>query len=174
MKKILTTLALAAVIIFAGCTDLDDVYRRLDNQKEELANIKALANAVTNKLSVVSYKELPDKSGYELTMSDGSKIILKHGNKGSKGDRGNQGDQGDQGNPGSDANVNLTITETADGIIIEYNGESYILPKLPMMTFTTAAAAGKKITLEIDAAEADRPTSGLTLTTTGQGMTARR
>ncbi len=167
MKKILTTLALAAVIIFAGCTDLDDVYRRLDKQKEELAHIKALANAVTNKLSVVSYKELPDKSGYELTMSDGSKIILKHGNKGSKGDRGNQGDQGDQGNPGSDANVNLTITETADGIIIEYNGESYILPKLPMMTFTTAAAAGKKITLEIDAAEADRPNIWIDLNNNG-------
>ena len=72
MKKILTTLALAAVIIFAGCTDLDDVYRRLDNQKEELANIKALANAVTNKLSGVSYKELSDENGYELTMSVGS------------------------------------------------------------------------------------------------------
>ena len=82
MKRIFTTLALAAVIILAGCTDLDDVYRRLDNQKEELANIKALANAVTNKLSVVSYKELPDKSGYELTMSDGSKITLKRGTKG--------------------------------------------------------------------------------------------
>jgi hypothetical protein len=82
MKRIFTTLALAAVIILAGCTDLDDVYRRLDNQKEELANIKALANAVTNKLSVVSYKELPDKSGYELTMSEGSKITLKRGTKG--------------------------------------------------------------------------------------------
>jgi len=54
----------------------------LDNQKEELANIKALANTVTNKLSVVSYKELPDKSGYELTMSEGSKITLKRGTKG--------------------------------------------------------------------------------------------
>ncbi|HHU97465.1 MAG: hypothetical protein QM237_04855 [Bacteroidota bacterium] len=82
MKRIFTTLALAAVIILAGCTDLDDVYRRLDNQKEELANIKALANTVTNKLSVVSYKELPDKSGYELTMSEGSKITLKRGTKG--------------------------------------------------------------------------------------------
>ncbi len=82
MKRFFTTPVLAAVIILAGCTDLDDVYRRLYNQKEELANIKALANAVTNKLSVVSYKELPDKSGYELTMSDGSKITLKRGTKG--------------------------------------------------------------------------------------------
>jgi hypothetical protein len=82
MKRIFTIITLLATIIFAGCTDLDDVYRRLDNQKEELANIKALANAVTNKLSVVSYKELPDGSGYELTMSEGSKITLKRGTKG--------------------------------------------------------------------------------------------
>ena len=144
------------VIILAGCTDLDDVYRRLDNQKEELANIKALANAVTNKLSVVSYKELPDKSGYELTMSDGSKIILKHGNKGPEGDQGSQGEQGEPGAPGQDGDANLTITETADGIIIEYNGESYILPKFPTMTLTTAKSVEETIGLWIDAAEADR------------------
>ncbi len=30
MKTILTTLALAVMIIFAGCVDLDDIYRRLD------------------------------------------------------------------------------------------------------------------------------------------------
>ena len=167
MKRIFTIITLLATIMFAGCTDLDDIYSRLDDQKEELANIKSLANAMANKLSVVSYKELDDRSGYELTMSDGSKIILKHGNKGPEGDQGSQGEQGEPGAPGQDGDANLTITETADGIIIEYNGESYILPKLPMMTFTTAAAAGKKITLEIDAAEADRPNIWIDLNNNG-------
>ncbi|MGB4655840.1 MAG: hypothetical protein WBH98_10475, partial [Bacteroidales bacterium] len=88
MKRIFTIITLLATIMFAGCTDLDDIYSRLDDQKEELANIKSLANAMANKLSVVSYKELDDRSGYELTMSDGSKIILKHGNKGPEGDQG--------------------------------------------------------------------------------------
>jgi len=64
MKKILTTITLAALIIIAGCTDLDDIYRQLDEQKKELATVKQLINAVTNKVSVVSYKELDDKSGY--------------------------------------------------------------------------------------------------------------
>ena len=40
------------------------------------------------KVSIVSYKELIDKSGYELLMSDGSKITLKHGAKGDKGEQG--------------------------------------------------------------------------------------
>ena len=156
MKRIITIITLLATIIFAGCTDLDDIYSRLDDQKEELANIKSLANAMANKLSVVSYKELDDRSGYELTMSDGSKIILKHGNKGPEGDQGSQGEQGEPGAPGQDGDANLTITETADGIIIEYNGESYILPKFPTMTLTTAKSVEETIGLWIDAAEADR------------------
>ncbi|HHY01184.1 MAG TPA: hypothetical protein GX531_07435, partial [Methanothermobacter sp.] len=88
MKRIFTVVALAVVIILAGCTDLDDIYRQLDEQKKDLANVKQLINAATNELSVVSYKELDDKSGYELTMSDGSKIILKHGARGEPGEQG--------------------------------------------------------------------------------------
>ena len=84
MKRIFTVVALAVVIILAGCTDLDDIYRQLDEQKKDLANVKQLINATSNELSVVSYKELDDKSGYELTMSDGSKIILKHGARGER------------------------------------------------------------------------------------------
>ncbi len=156
MKQIFTIITLLATIMFAGCTDLDDIYSRLDDQKEELANIKSLANAMANKLSVVSYKELDDRSGYELTMSNGSKIILKHGNKGPEGDQGSQGEQGEPGAPGQDGDANLTITETADGIIIEYKGESYILPKFPTMTLTTAKSVEETLELWIDAVEADR------------------
>ncbi|MDI9521924.1 MAG: hypothetical protein QM237_01500 [Bacteroidota bacterium] len=168
MKQIFTIITLLAMIIFAGCTDLDDIYSRLDDQREELANIKSLANAMANKLSVVSYKELDDRSGYELTMSNGSKIILKHGNKGPEGDQGSQGEQGEPGAPGQDGDANLTITETADGIIIEYKGESYILPKFPTMTLTTAKSVEETIGLWIDAAEADRPGVWIDLNNNGE------
>ncbi len=161
MKKILTTLALAAVIIFAGCTDLDDVYRQLDEQEKELATVRTLLNAMTNKVSVVSYKELPDGSGYELTMSDGTKITLKHGAKGNQGERGVKGQQGEDG---QDASADLTITETDDTVIIVYKGVTYTISKsvplpsmtLPSMTFTTAKAPGGKLRLLIAAAEVDR------------------
>jgi len=86
MKRIFTIITLLAMIILAGCTDLDDINRQLDEQEKELATVRALLNAMTNKVSVVSYKELPDGSGYELTMSDGTKITLKHGAKGNQGD----------------------------------------------------------------------------------------
>ncbi len=156
MKRIFTTLALAAVIIFAGCTDLDDVYRQLDEQEKELATVRALLNAMTNKVSVVSYKELPDGSGYELTMSDGTKITLKHGAKGNQGERGVKGQQGEDG---QDASADLTITETDDTVIIVYKGVTYTISKsvpLPSMTFTTAKAPGGKLRLLIAAAEVDR------------------
>ncbi len=124
MKKILTTLALAAVIIFAGCTDLDDIYDKLDILKKEnkeqadrlndhearlkalenlvntvntdIENLKKVTEVLEKKISIVSYIELPDGSGYELLMSDNTKITLKHGATGAKGDKGDKGDQGDK------------------------------------------------------------------------------
>ncbi len=126
MKRIFTIITLLAMIILAGCTDLDDIYRQLDEQKKDLANVKELINATTNELSVVSYNELDDKSGYELSMSDGSKIILKHG---AQGEPGEQGKPGEPGAPGPDGDANLTITETDDAIIITYMGVTYTLPK---------------------------------------------
>jgi len=63
MKSTLTILALALMIIFSGCVDLDDIYRRLDEQERELATMRALIDAINKKISVVSYMELSDKSG---------------------------------------------------------------------------------------------------------------
>ena len=45
MKRIFTIITLLAMIILAGCTDLDDIYRQLDEQKKDLANVKQLINA---------------------------------------------------------------------------------------------------------------------------------
>ncbi|HHU25682.1 MAG TPA: hypothetical protein GXZ56_03565 [Bacteroidales bacterium] len=107
MKRIFTIIVLGAVISFAGCADLDDIYRELDDLKKrnkeqadrlndhearlkaleglvrtansEITTLKGLVNAVEKRVSVVSYKELADMSGYELIMSDGTTINLKHG-----------------------------------------------------------------------------------------------
>ena len=169
MKKFLTIITITAMVMIAGCVDLDDIYRRLDKQAKELADqgkelatMKALIDAINKKISVVSYTELADKNGYELTMSDGSKITIKHGAKGEQGQKGEQGVQGpkgDQGTPGKDGDANLTITEAGDVVIIVYKGITYNLPKkiISKMILTTAKNVGMAINLSIDAAEADRP-----------------
>jgi len=159
MKKILTILTLVAMIMVAGCVDLDDILRRLDEQERELATMKSLVDAMDKKISVQSFKELADKSGYELTMSDGSKIVLKHGAKGEKGE---------QGNPGQHGDANLTITEESGVVTIVYKGITYTLPKYVLkMTFTTAKSVGQKIGLLIDAAEADRANVWIDLNNNG-------
>ena len=154
MKKILTIITLAAMIMVAGCVDLDDILRRLDAsesklaEQRELATMKSLVDAMDKKISVQSYKELADKNGYELIMSDGSKIVLNHGAKGEKGK---------QGNPGQDGDANLSITEESGVVTIVYKGITYTLPKYVIkMTFTTAKAIGAKVELLIDAEEPDR------------------
>ena len=55
MKKILTILGLAAIMIIAGCTDLDDIYSEIDFLKKEnkektdkLNNLDARLRALEN------------------------------------------------------------------------------------------------------------------------------
>jgi len=88
----------------------------------EIGSIKGLIDALTNKLSVVSYKELDDKSGYELTMSDGSKIVLKHGTDGAAGKDGKDGADGNDGVDGVTPEISVKLHD--DGLLYwTLNGE---------------------------------------------------
>ncbi|HHU25683.1 MAG TPA: hypothetical protein GXZ56_03570 [Bacteroidales bacterium] len=106
MKGFLTSIALTVMIIFTGCTNLDEIYSEIDSLKKEskelidrlndhetqlkaieslvetanleIKTLRVLMDAVEKRVSVMSYKELDDKSGYELTLSDGTRINLKH------------------------------------------------------------------------------------------------
>lgn len=49
---------------------------------ENITSLQSLIDAQNKKISIVSYSALPDGSGYELLMSDGSKIELKNGKDG--------------------------------------------------------------------------------------------
>ena len=105
MKKILIGLA-AAALLFAGCTkELEQRVDQLETDVEQLqSGLDALKKAVEEKLTVEDYKQID--GGYELLMSDGSKLYLYNGadgadgEKGDKGDTGAQGDKGDKGDKG--------------------------------------------------------------------------
>ncbi|MBR8774213.1 hypothetical protein IX306_001337 [Porphyromonas levii] len=80
-------------ILVSSCTNLDEIYRRLDDygtrltrveEKVLIANgdiktLQALIKAQEDNITIKSWRPLDDNSGYVLTMSDGSKIVLKNG-----------------------------------------------------------------------------------------------
>ena len=96
MRKLIVSLLVLPFLFAISCTDLDDVNQRLDDHDARLAkleslvtdanltidNLKKLVDAQDQKVSVVSYEELPDGAGYLLKMSDGTEITLKNGSDG--------------------------------------------------------------------------------------------
>ena len=62
------------------------------------SGLDALKAAVEQKLTVEDYNQID--GGYELLMSDGSKIYIYNGAKGDKGDQGEKGDTGEVGPKG--------------------------------------------------------------------------
>ena len=78
MKKILIGLA-AAALLFAGCTkELEQRVDQLETDVEQLqSGLDALKKAVEDKLTVEDYKQI--EGGYELVMSDGTKLYLYNG-----------------------------------------------------------------------------------------------
>lgn len=93
MKRVNFLFVLFVMTLVTGCTDLDFFERRLDDYEarlQELENemnvanrdlvaIRELIKAQANAISIKDYRPLDDNSGYVLTMSDGSKIVLKNG-----------------------------------------------------------------------------------------------
>ena len=72
--------------MFAGCTK--ELEQRVDQLETDVEQIKsgldALKAAVEQKLTVEDYNQID--GGYELLMSDGSKIYIYNGADGAKGD----------------------------------------------------------------------------------------
>ena len=82
-------LAALACPVFTSCYDDSALNERLDKVEQDVTQIKsdlaALKDAVDNNLSVVDYNQV--EGGYELIMSDGSKINIYNGADGAKGDK---------------------------------------------------------------------------------------
>lgn len=91
-----------ATPMFTSCYDdsalneqIEELQKEVDQIKSDLAALKAAAE---NGLSVLEVNEI--EGGYELVMSDGSKITLRNGADGEKGEKGDKGDTGSAGAKG--------------------------------------------------------------------------
>ena len=140
MKKVL--FALMAGLAFYACTpaayddtaikeqinNLDD---RLTKVEEDLATLelnvaamKTLAEALKTGKYIVSYTALADESGYTITFSDGTSVVVKHGEKGDKGDKGDTGETGATGAAGKDGVTPTVTVKDVDGVLYWFiNGE---------------------------------------------------
>ena len=115
--------ALLACPVFTSCYDDSALNERLDKVENDVTQIKsdlaALQAAVEKKLTVVDYNQID--GGYELLMSDGSKITIyngadgQDGKDGKDGAQGPQGEQGPQGPAGADGKDGQDGKDGADG-----------------------------------------------------------
>ena len=138
MKKLFFALVMGLAI--AACTpeayddsaikeQIDNLDERLTKVEEDLATLelnvnamKTLAEALKTGKYIESVDALADQSGYTITFSDGSSVVVKHGEKGETGETGATGSTGAAGNDG--ATPTITVKENAEGVLCWYiNGE---------------------------------------------------
>ena len=141
MKKLFFALAMGLAV--AACTpeayddsaikeQIDNLDDRLTKVEEDLATLelnvaamKTLAQALKEGKYIESVVALGDESGYTITFSDGSSVVVKHGEKGDKGEAGAAGSTGATGEAGKDGvTPTVTVKENAEGVLCWYiNGE---------------------------------------------------
>ena len=116
MKKIFFALMMGLAI--CACTpeayddtaikeQIDNLDDRLTKVEEDLATLelnvsamKTLAEALKTGKYIESVTPLEDGTGYTISFSDETTIVVKNGEKGDKGETGSQGPQGPQGETG--------------------------------------------------------------------------
>ena len=110
---------------------IDNLDDRLTKVEEDLATLelnvaamKTLAEALKTGKYIESVTPLEDGTGYTITFSDETTIVIKNGEKGDKGETGDQGDKGDTGAAGVDGKTPTVAVKEVDGVLYWFiNGE---------------------------------------------------
>lgn len=140
MKKIFFALMMGLAI--CACTpeayddtaikeQIDNLDDRLTKVEEDLATLelnvaamKTLAEALKTGKYIESVTPLEDGTGYTITFSDETTIVIKNGEKGDKGEAGDKGDKGDTGAAGVDGKTPTVAVKEVDGVLYWFiNGE---------------------------------------------------
>lgn len=110
---------------------IDNLDDRLTKVEEDLATLelnvaamKTLAEALKTGKYIESVTPLEDGTGYTITFSDETTIVIKNGEKGDKGETGDKGDKGDTGAAGVDGKTPTVAVKEVDGVLYWFiNGE---------------------------------------------------
>ena len=110
---------------------IDNLDDRLTKVEEDLATLelnvaamKTLAEALKTGKYIESVTPLEDGTGYTITFSDETTIVVKNGEKGDKGETGDKGDKGDTGAAGVDGKTPTVTVKEVDGVLYWFiNGE---------------------------------------------------
>lgn len=140
MKKLFFALMMGLAL--AACTpeayddtaikeQIDNLDDRLTKVEEDLATLelnvdalKTLTQALKDGKYIESVVALEDETGYTITFSDGSSIVIKNGEKGEKGDTGAAGAAGATGAAGQDGATPTITVKEIDGVLYWFiNGE---------------------------------------------------
>ena len=140
MKKLFFALMMGLAL--AACTpeayddtaikeQIDNLDDRLTKVEEDLATLelnvsamKTLAEALKTGKYIESVTPLEDGTGYTITFSDETTIVIKNGEKGDKGETGDKGDKGDTGAAGVDGKTPTVTVKEVDGVLYWFiNGE---------------------------------------------------
>ena len=140
MKKIFFALMMGLAI--CACTpeayddtaikeQIDNLDDRLTKVEEDLATLelnvaamKTLAEALKTGKYIESVTPLEDGTGYTITFSDETTIVVKNGEKGDNGETGDKGDKGDTGAAGVDGKTPTVTVKEVDGVLYWFiNGE---------------------------------------------------
>ena len=137
MKKVFFALMMGLAVFACTPAEYDDtaIKEQIDNLDDRLtkveedlatlelnvAGMKTLAEALKNGKYVESVVALEDGTGYTITFSDDTTIVIKHGEKGDKGETGETGATGATGEAGVTPTV---IVKDVDGVLYWFiNGE---------------------------------------------------
>lgn len=89
MKKLYSFIIAISVFFIAGCTaDVDGIYERLDDLESRLEAVETVLEAYENNLLISEVIEIEDGSGYSITFSDGTTVVINHGKDGADGEDG--------------------------------------------------------------------------------------
>ena len=96
MKKLSVFALAGALMLGAACTDLSDVYSRLDDHEARIKEVegtlknttqtangvKDIVDQLQKNVYVSSVEETSDKDGYVISFTDGKKATIKNGKNG--------------------------------------------------------------------------------------------